>query len=323
MNSSVSVIIPNYNRQDLIIEAMDSVKSQTHRPIELIVVDDGSSDNSVKIIKEWMNENRMDEFSCQLICQENKGGNAARNSGILIAQAEYIAFLDSDDLWHRNKLEKQLKVLSSAERIGAVYCGLQHIEAENGKVIEKVDREYIQGDIYSRMLIKDETAPTSTYMIKKVVFDEVGMFDLELEARQDWDMWIRVASKYQITAVPEVLVDYRHHSGTRTASNPNKEINAYRQIRLKYADMLKMQPLKVQKAAKAAYYKRMARVHFHHGISLKLSFEYAFKAILNNPKDFDAYAVLIGIFIPRGLRERLHIIWNGLFGKSKLAIKSH
>lgn len=322
-NKLISVVVPNYNREDLIVDALNSVFKQSYRPLQLVIVDDGSTDGSVRSINTWISQHQTSDFEPSLIIQNNAGGNAARNKGIENSRGDYVAFLDSDDLWHTDKLTKQIIKLQSNEDFGAVYCGLQHINADDGTVIERVSRSYLQGNILNRLLIKDETAPTSTYLVKKAVFSEVGMFDLSLAARQDWDMWIRVASRYKIAAVEEILVDYRHHSGLRTASDPQKEIKAYESIRSKYEDLIDSKGKYVRNAADAAYHKRMARVFFHQNISYKNALKHALHALRLNPKDFDAYAVLIGMFLPKGIRRSLHRVWNKLFGSTSAAIKSH
>ena len=146
----ISVVVPNYNRQEMICDALNSVENQTHRPIELIVVDDGSTDNSIEVISAWLAQHGKADFFGKLIHQQNAGGNAARNAGIMDSTAQYVAFLDSDDLWHNDKLEKQLHKLNESSKAGAVYCGLQHVDAATGNIIERVERTYIQGNIIYR-----------------------------------------------------------------------------------------------------------------------------------------------------------------------------
>ncbi|MFY0643025.1 MAG: glycosyltransferase family 2 protein [Bacteroidia bacterium] len=319
----ISVVIPNYNREQLIVDAMDSVYAQDYSPIEMIVVDDGSSDSSVEVVNQWISSHNKEGFTSKLIQQENSGGNVARNSGIANSNGDFIAFLDSDDLWDKDKLSKQLAEMLSRDGIGAVYCGLRHVEYPANTIIEDANRRYPQGELLAEMLVKDSTSPTSCYLIRKEVFEKVGPFDTVLQARQDWDMWIRISAEYRIHAVKEVLVSYRHHEGERTASNPLKEIDAYRSIRSKYIGHYKRLPFLKRQKANGAYYKRMGRVHFHQKISTRKALWYYLRAILSYPLDFDAFAAMMGVFFPKNLRRNIHLAWNKLFAKTRLAIRSH
>jgi glycosyltransferase involved in cell wall biosynthesis len=319
--SLVSVVIPTYNRDTLITDALDSVFAQTYRPIELIVVDDGSTDNSVEVIRKWIVAHPdSDLFQTQLICQKNMGGNPARNHGIRESTGNYIAFLDSDDVWFDDKLQKQIKYFDDPQ-VGGVYCGIQRADIDSGQVKSK--RKYPVGWILDQMIVRDVTAPTSTYVLRKEVFEHVGSFDVGLQARQDWDMWIRLASAYKIQAVPEPLIQYRDHAGARTASDPTREIQAYQKIRKKYTVLLNRQNERVRKEAQASFYKRMGRVHFHHKISAAKAVRFYTLSLLCNPIDFDTWAAMAGVFLPSGLREWLHRVWNQVFGKTNFAIRSH
>lgn len=319
----ISVVIPTYNRAHLVLDSLNSVYQQLHRPLELIVVDDGSTDNTAVVVRDWANAIADKSFSVRYIHQQNKGGNSARNRGIEEASGTFVAFLDSDDLWHPSKLVKQAAILLHNENVGGVYCGLRHVFIETGVVQDPSPREYLQGSLLSQMLICDVTAPTSTYLVRASAFDRVDRFDEQLQARQDWDMWIRLASKYEIAAVPEVLVDFREHAGDRTASNPQKEIAAYQTIMKKYASLRQQQPFFVQQQAQASFYRRMGRVHFHQKISLKKALGYQMRAIACWPFAFDSYAALLGMLLPREVRSQLHEHWNRAFGSTALAIKSH
>ena len=115
----------------------------------------------------------------------------------------------------------------------------------------------------------------------------------------------------------------RHHKVIRTASNPHKEITAYIKIRQKYLYLLDKQPSSIQKEAKANFYKRLGRVHFHHNISKRIAFSYYIKGILLFPKDFDNWAALIGFFLPKIIRTKINGLWNNFFSKTKFAIRSH
>jgi len=319
----ISVVIPTYNRAQFLPDALNSVKCQSHRPIEIVVVDDGSSDGTQNIIQDWKQLHSGENLEVVYHFQENQGGNVARNRGVKTAKGTYIAFLDSDDLWHSAKLEKQLNVINTSTEVGAVYCGLRQVVFETGAVESPPPRAYPSGLLLNQLLVKDVTAPTSTYMVKAQVFEEVGYFDESLQARQDWDMWIRVASNYRIEVVPEILVDFRAHQGERTASNPMKEINAYGQILHKYASLRAAAPLPIRQAAKAAYFRRMGRVYFHHRLGYAKALRYQIVAICCWPFVFDSYAALLGMLIPRKFRVGLRKLWNRIFGATPLSIKSH
>jgi len=321
-NKLVSVVIPTYNRAGLIIDALNSVYRQSYRPLEVIVVDDGSTDTTEKVVRSWIGGySEPGEFVAHLVQQQNLGGNAARNRGIQESTGELIAFLDSDDVWHPDKLQKQVPLFDDLE-VGGVYCGIRAVNIDSGQESTQ-ERLYPTGWLLDQLLIRDVTAPTSTYVVRREVFEQVGAFDLELKARQDWDMWIRIASRYKIQAVPEPLVQYREHSEPRTATDPSREIHAYKVIREKYARLLAQQPSRVQNAAKASYYKRMGRVHFHHRISTTRALQYYVSALFYWPGDFDTWAALFGVLLPMGVRKRLHREWNRVFGKTPLSIRSH
>ncbi len=325
VDSLVSAVVPTYNRAHLIIDALKSIAAQNYRPIEIIVVDDGSTDNTSEVVEQWRIENESpSDLIVHYVQQKNQGGNVARNTGIAAATGAYIAFLDSDDLWHSSKISKQLELFHSDPLMGGVYCGLQHVEVESGAITEPTDRTYPQGWLLDQMLVHDVTAPTSTYMVRKEAFERVGYFDVELQARQDWDMWIRLAAEYKIGCVPEPLLDFREHPGPRTASNPKKEIIAYERIMEKYAGLRKYCPLSIRQSAKAAFYRRMGRVHFHHRqLSSVKAFTFYLRAIVAWPFVFDSYAALVGMLFPKNVRGNIHRGWNQIFGKTKLAIRSH
>lgn len=319
----VSVIIPTYNRAHLICDALDSVLSQTHRPLEVIVVDDGSSDDTAGAIQLWKSAHNDSDTTIHFIEQDNRGGNAARNAGISAANGEYIAFLDSDDCWHPDKTARQLALLTSQANVGAVYCGVQHLDLSSNRLIESARRSYPQGALLNQLLVHDITAPTSAYLLKKEVFQVVGPFDEALQARQDWDMWIRVASQFHIAAVPQVMVDLREHTGPRTASDPQRELKAYSAIMCKYEDLRKSMPWRTRQAAMSAYYRRTGRVLFHRQLSRSEALAYYLRALLTWPFAFDNYAALLGWFLPKGPRATIHRCWNKVFGSTRFSIRSH
>lgn len=201
----ISVIIPNYNYGRFIRDAIESVLSQTYQPIEIIVVDDGSTDDSVKVVETFGGK-------IKLIKQQNGGVGKARNTGAKNSTGDFLAFLDADDIWFPEKLEKQI-VLFSNESVGYVSCGMREFNTE-GKTIDH-HIPLLKGWTTKNMLLFD--APTaasgSAFIVKKEIFEKVGGFDEnpELHPSEDWDFARRVSEVCSINPTADILVDYRNH----------------------------------------------------------------------------------------------------------------
>jgi len=326
MNASglVSVVVPTHNRADIILDALDSVWRQTYRPIELIVVDDGSTDDTEVEVHKWrLSRERQEIFSIRYVLQENQGANAARNRGIKEARGEYVAFLDSDDRWLPEKLQKQMAIFHADPNVGGVYCGLRYVDLKTGERAPSEPRAYPEGNLLHKLLVHDVTEGEPCWIVKKECLNQVGMFDVTLPARLGWDLWIRLSEKYKIGCIPEVLVEGGNHSGERVRSNPQREIEAHQTIFKKYASWRARFPLWVSLAARSAMYRRRGRVYFHRGISKKKAFIMQLAAILIWPFNFDSYAALVGMALPKEFRQKTHLAWNRVFGKTILAIKTH
>ena len=208
MNNSkpiVSVIIPTFNRANLLISAIESVLSQTIKDFELIVVDDASTDDTQQKVA------AIDDPRIRYIVQEkNLGECGTRNTGLDAAQGQYIAFLDSDDEWLPNKLEKQLNVFKTApDDLGVVYSWLQVIN-DQGKII-RMRKPDISGDVKDYLIYKNLIGTPSTVMIKKECIEPGLKFDTNLRCCGDWDMWLRISKQYRFEVIPEPLTLYRDH----------------------------------------------------------------------------------------------------------------
>lgn len=201
----VSVIVPVYNRATLVGQAFDSILAQTYGNLEIIAINDGSTDNSLSVLKEY--EQRW-PAKFHIIDQPNQGQVAARNNGVQAARGKFIAFLDSDDRWLPKKLEWQLPKFTSD--VGLVYCAVEFIDGE-GEVVgtEQLDNS-LQGNIYSQLLIKNRMTG-GTVVVRKNVLEDVGLFDPEFKAAENWDLWIRICKKYYAALVDKPLVQYRVH----------------------------------------------------------------------------------------------------------------
>lgn len=231
----VSVIIPTYNRAHLVGRAIESVLNQTYQGFELIIIDDGSKDNTVEVINKFQQK---DNRIIYLKHDKNKGGSAARNTGIKASRGEYIAFLDSDDEWLPEKLEKQINVFKkSSDNIGLVYSGYYEVLEQNGEVLSKIIPIF-KGDIYKNIL-KSNILGSPTPLIRKICFEKAGLFDETLLSCQDWDLWIRIAKYYKFDFLKETLAKYYIHGNQISTIINNKILS--REIILKkyYLDLLK------------------------------------------------------------------------------------
>ena len=215
---TVSVIIPTYNRAHLIGRAIKSVLSQTYRDFEVIVVDDGSTDNTEEVLRNFKDENEKIKY---IRHKENRGGSAARNTGIKNARGQYLAFLDSDDEWLPEKLEKQINIFCKCpDSVGVVYC-LPYMQYDPSRYMRKVNIPNLSHSNMYKFLLKDSSpiVLTSLFMLSKRVFEKSGMFDERLPCFQDHDLWIRVAKYYEFEFVDKHLVIIHQHLDSSLSRN--------------------------------------------------------------------------------------------------------
>lgn len=193
----VTVIIPTYNRDWIIQQAIDSVLDQDFNDYELIVVDDGSEDNTLEILKAYGK-------AITVLHQSNKGVSAARNRGIDAAAGRLIAFLDSDDLWLPKKLSTQVKFFEN--NADALINQTQEIWIRNGRRANPKKRHHkFSGMIFERSLELCLVSP-SAVMVARELFDSVGVFDEQLPACEDYDLWLRVSCRYPVHLTDSPLV---------------------------------------------------------------------------------------------------------------------
>ena len=194
---NVSVIIPTYNRKNLLKRALHSVSSQTFVPQEIIVVDDGSSDGT----KDWV----LERFPyVRYIYQDNSGVSSARNAGIKEAKGLWIAFLDSDDEWMPDKLEKQERVINDSKE--AWLCHTNEVWVRNNVRVNQMKKHQKYGGyIFENCLDICRISPSSV-LIKKEVFEMVGLFDESLKVCEDYDLWLRITSVLPIIFLDQPLI---------------------------------------------------------------------------------------------------------------------
>lgn len=225
----VSVVITSYKRERKYIEeAIGSVKNQTYENIEIIVVDDNGDE------KKYSEElhNICSEYGATYFKNpQNMGAQFSRNIGILNSHGVYIAFLDDDDIWMPEKIERQIAFFSDPE-VGMVFC--DGYSFADGNIENKW--EFREASIYDRPiglrleLFNDYIGSTSQALIRKECFAKVGMFDCDMPARQDYEMWLRICRFYKVVGCPEKLLLYRFHPGERISTNWEKCFNSYRLV---------------------------------------------------------------------------------------------
>ena len=197
----ITVIIPTYNRGYIIRHSINSVLNQTYKNFELIIVDDGSTDDTKEVVSSIK-----DDRLIFIQHSKNKGANASRNTGIRNAKGKYIAFQDSDDIWVTNKLELQVKIMAdSPYEIGVVYSGLYLIK-DGTKIYVPYHRiTKINGYLYPQLL-KENFVGTQTMLIRKSCISKSHLFDEQLSRLQDWDFVIRLSKNYKFVCINEPLV---------------------------------------------------------------------------------------------------------------------
>ncbi|WP_324759671.1 glycosyltransferase family 2 protein [Haloarcula sp. GH36] len=210
---TVSVVIPSYNRATVLPRAIDSALAQTIDDIEVIVVDDASTDNTETVVREY------GDRVTYLAHETNKGGSAARNTGIDAADGSIVAFLDSDDEWHPRKLEYQLELLHSRpDEWGAVYCGFR--QSRQSRLATLVDRCFERptgtegGESLQRalLLLKFAHGGASTLVVRKTVVEDLGGFDESFQRHQDWEFLVRLLDRWKLAHVDRTLVT-KHDTG--------------------------------------------------------------------------------------------------------------
>ena len=290
MNPLVSIIIPTYNRQILAERAVISVLSQTYKNIECIVVDDCSTDDTVAQLNELtLKDNRLSVISHT----NNRHVSAARNTGLAAANGELIAFLDDDDAWLPNKLDKQVAcILSLPDTFGLVYCWFDMYSGNN---IVGTRRPKLRGDVFNNLLLSQPLGNASTLLVRKAVVDHIGGFDENLLRGNDGDFIRRITEHYHVDVVPEVLVHYfvDHGGHPRITGNDRKSlINGLisQEVKLiKFEKSLSERP-KIKAELLSLIALNNARVGYS-----KAAIKNLFKAIQITPFYFKVYKFLIKV----------------------------
>jgi len=203
----VSVIIPVYNGEKTIGETIESVLKQTFTDFEVLVIDDGSQDSTLEVI------NKIQDSRLKVFPYPNTGVSASRNRGLAHAIGELISFLDADDLWTPDKLEAQVKALQDNPNAAVAYSWTDWID-RCGQFLRSGGHITVNGNAYETLLLRDFVESGSNALIRREALAEVGNFDESLAHGEDWDLWLRLAARYEFVTVPAPQILYRISSSS-------------------------------------------------------------------------------------------------------------
>ncbi|ELZ30310.1 glycosyl transferase [Halosimplex carlsbadense 2-9-1] len=229
----VSIVTPTYNRPDKITDAIDEVAKQSYTNLQHIIVDGNSEAPIRDIVSDHVESSDID---CEVIAEiqsENEGISSARNMGLEIADGSYIAFLDDDDQWYPDKIERQVR-LAEEEDADFIHCGIE--QRENGHVfstqVPKVER-----DLTKELLTGAPIKSPSTVMISSELFDQTGGFDADLWIYEDWDFYIRCSLHTEFAGVQDVLVTRQHHDSQLSGNYQKKLSSAVPRLKRKHRSL--------------------------------------------------------------------------------------
>jgi len=227
IEARVAIIIPCYNSQATLTQTLDSALGQSFADLCIVTVNDGSVDETDIILQEYAQ--RYPEKLC-VISQANKGQTIAKNVGIQNSCSEFVVFLDSDDLWTPDKLEKQMALMLSKPNVGLCYTAATQIDIHGAHVGEINVSQALRGKCFNELIVRNNIVASSA-MVRRSALEDVGLFDESLRACENWDLWIRIAHGYDVDFVDEPLTCYRLHS-----NNMSKNVAKILQARLQVID---------------------------------------------------------------------------------------
>ncbi|MBN1569579.1 MAG: glycosyltransferase family 2 protein [Acidobacteria bacterium] len=297
----VSIVIPTYNRVQLTERAVYSALSQTYADLEIIIVDDASTDATRDRIETLRNADRRIRYLCH---NNNRGAQAARNTGIQAAGGQCVAFLDSDNEWLPQKLQRQMALFSEkVDAPGVVYCGYSKVSASGDLVNEYVPRH--RGYVYKQTLT-DWLADTSTIVVRKDILENVHGFDNKVRAYQEWDLCIRLARECSFDFVPDSLAIYHEHDLPSISKDQLKDAYGY----LGIVDLYRNEMLaECGRSTLSNHYLQTGRLFVLAG-RFDLARAYFLRSILYYPLAFKAIAnfgaSLLGKDVYGFLRSNMH-----------------
>ncbi|MFM2429105.1 MAG: hypothetical protein RLZZ511_318 [Cyanobacteriota bacterium] len=274
----ISVVIPTYNSIRTVRDTIASVQAQTFQDIEILVINDGSTDNLLDCLAD-ITDRRIHIHS-----YPNGGLPVARNRGIAKSRGEYIAFIDADDLWTPDKLEKQLAALEANPNAGLAYSWTYFME-EDGQRYHTDRPIWFQGNVLKDLMLWNFLCHGSNPLIRRSVIEAIGEFDPSLPSAEDWDYWLRIAARWEFALVPEAQIYYRQSGG---AMSSKVEVMEAAQLEV-LARAFNRAPAHLQRErqrAQAKIYQYSAQLYLVHGKTLatrKLVYQKLWRTLRLNP----------------------------------------
>jgi glycosyltransferase involved in cell wall biosynthesis len=302
----VSVIIPVYNHATLLGQALESVFAQTYRNYEVIVVDDGSTDDIASVLQPLI-----DQDLIRYIHQQKQGVSSARNRGIVESSGRYIAFLDSDDLFEPEKLDIQVRYLQDHPEIGLVHSGFTKFD-DDGNDLGYRDASLFSGMVYPHMLLYWTTLmAVDAVLVPRTVFDSVGLFDTSLSMGEDLDLWRRIAWKYPFGFINKSLARVRVHAGNTSGD----KLRATQGL-LMYLERAFEDDSGLSKRFRNRAFSRLLSTMAYNLLSengndaLKMARSNARSAILSDPMNLHGYLALFTTLFGYNFRQALIHRWR-------------
>ncbi|MGB8658701.1 MAG: glycosyltransferase [Candidatus Zixiibacteriota bacterium] len=289
----VSVVIPTYNSAHFLGEALQSVFDQTFKDYELIVVDDGSTDETKQIVAEYGDK-------IKYIFQENSGPASAKNNGIRNSVGKYIAFLDADDLWLPTKLEKQVKTFQQSPELAMIFT--EHsVFNDRGIYLALIGKRkrLIKGDIARNIFLHNGVA-TPTVIVRKEIFNKIGLFEEDLCMAEDDNMWVRIAVNFKVELIDEPLVKIRFHPERTTAAK--KKLFGYVQSNIR---LLTSRYVGVKERIEDVIPRKLSQVQFDLGYvyfednELKEARKAFARGIISYKWNWKNYPYFLSCFLPK------------------------
>lgn len=288
----VSVVIATYNMGQYLAQAVDSILQQTWKNIEVVVVDDGSKDNTPEVMTQYQGDTRV-----IYIRNENQGQPKAKNCGIKNTKGEFVAFCDADDLWEPNKLEVQMPLFTSPQ-IGIVYSDISNIDENNVRYEKVADEVRYTGKVTDQMLIKN-FVPFGTAVIRRACIEKSGMFDEQFRMGIDWDLWLRYSLDWEFAYTPMRTYIYRVWSGQMSGNYRGRYDFAFRILQNFVAQhSAKLNPKQLKKAWGDMYISRALAFAINERTFLN-PLKDVLKGLTYEPTNITGWKLLIKLIIKR------------------------